>query len=501
MKAPQIKDTPVGIKKNNLPQKYAIDFDRKSFIIKGRREILIGGEFHYFRTPCALWEDRLTKMKRSGANLVSSYVPWNWHEPVEGVQLWEDDRDVRRFLQLCLEKDLFVILKPGPYCCAELDFGGHPDWLIGKNIPLRRLDDRYLSFAEKWYQSVAKVISPFLITNGGSIVCVQVENEYDHLLWYGDDKISIEEAITYFKKLEQMLTHFGIDVPKFANEAEFLRGSGIIDSRTYYPNIPTFTDWMWEFEHYDDKIAAARQQQPDCPTMIMELQKGWFGAHGHSNYFPELSHTQSVAKSVLMQGASVLNFYLFTGGSTFPFWGCRGDEWAADRWGSISTFNPVGCGVTTSFDFGGSFIREWGDLLVPGYRWIKAFNLFVHDFKDFMLNSVETDDIQAVLVDDEIQVMYDNPHKPEIPSGTIEKFSTLTKKLNDQYLCCVRNLGSDDRLVKILWKKTNRTIINPLKVKSHETLLLPIGVQVPGTDILIHHSTSEFLFARKWQGR
>lgn len=124
----------------------AVSYDAHGFILHGRREVLIGGEFHYFRTPHQLWEDRLIKMARYGANLVTTYIPWNWHEPREGQERWSGDCDLDLFLRLCARHGLYVIVKPGPYCCAEWDFGGHPDWLLSKNIPLRVLNDAYLEY-------------------------------------------------------------------------------------------------------------------------------------------------------------------------------------------------------------------------------------------------------------------------------------------------------------------------------------------------------------------
>jgi hypothetical protein len=475
-----------------------IGFDEKGFFIRGERVLLVGGEFHYFRTPADLWEDRLVKMRRAGANLLSTYVPWNWHEPVEGNCRWDGDRDLSRFLGLCAANGLFVIVKPGPYCCAELYFGGHPDWLLGRDIRIRRLDEAYLSLVREWYRRVAEVINPHLITRGGNVVCVQVENEYDHLLNYGKDRISIEDAISYFMKLGRMLEDSGIDVPKIANEAEFLRGRGIIDTRTYYPNIPTFHDWMWEFEHYDEKIAKAGKEQPACPTMIMELQKGWFGAHGHPNYYPELNHTQAVAKSALIQGASVLNFYMFTGGTTFPFWGCRADEWAADRWGTVCIFNPVGCGVTTSYDFGGSFIREWGELLDRGYSWVRAFNRFVGDFQELVAESGPTDEIEVISGGGRAQLIRRGGAVADAAfSDELQKLRVMAKEWNGQYLVCIRNLSPEDRTVDLGWKQNRETVFGLLDVRARETILLPVNVRIQASGVVVLKSTSELLFSRE----
>jgi hypothetical protein len=476
----------------------SIGYDEKSFVVRGSRVLLIGGEFHYFRTPAELWEDRLVKMRRAGANLISTYIPWNWHEPVEGRVLWDGDRDLSRFLELCGKHGLYVIVKPGPYCCAELDFGGHPDWLLNKNVRIRRLDEGYLNYAGKWYREVAGVIRPHLVTRGGNVVCIQVENEYDHLMNYGRDRISREDAVAYFERLKVMLEDLEIDIPKTANEAQFLRGRGIVDTRTYYPNIPTFYDWMWEFEHFDEKIQHAREEQPGCPTAVMELQKGWFGSHGHPDYYPDLNHTQAVAKSVLIQGASVLNFYMFTGGTTFPFWGSRADAWAADRWGTVCNFDPIGCGVTTSYDFGGSFIREWGELLEGGYAWIRAFTRFAEDFKTLIIESDRSDAIQVLSGGSEVRLVgRDGSHQDDGLSDPSQKFRVFTREKNGQALVCIRNISPEDRTVDVGWSRSRRRLFKGLEVRARETLLLPVDIRVPDSRITIKTSTSELLFSKK----
>lgn len=464
-----------------------IDYDSRSFIIRGKRELLIGGEFHYFRTPCELWEDRLLKMRRGGANLVTTYIPWNWHEPVEGKQRWTGDRDLGRFLELCTRHGMYIIVKPGPYICAEWDFGGHPDWLLGKRIPLRVLDQRYLAYVDGWYRSVARIIRPHLVTRGGNVFAIQVENEYDHLLHYGDEKITLEDAREYFARLRGMMDRYGIDIPKFANEAAFLRGSGIIDTRTYYPNIPWL--WEWELAVFDRNIAQAQTGQPDSPTMILELQSGWFDMFGQPPYRPGPLLTEAVTCSVLMKGASVLNLYMFVGGTTFPFWTCRGD---------IYELFPPGTGTTTSFDFGGSPVHEWGELMPGRYDWMKTLGLFTRCFGDWLLESNADHEFAVVGGGEEIQLIGPRESVTDTTlSSPSERFVTLGRSRGDNRLVCVRNAGEQDRVVDIGWAKNGKVVVKGLDVRAHETFLLPVNFTVPGTPLHIHYSTSSLLFAHR----
>ncbi len=467
---------------------HAVKYDARSFTIRGKRELLIGGEFHYFRTPHELWEDRIIKMKRSGANLVTTYIPWNWHEPFEGQERWSGDQDLVRFIELCTRHGLFLILKPGPYCCAELDFGGHPDWLLGKKVPLRVLNDKYLKYVEKWYGRVADVIRPYLATNGGNVFCLQVENEYDHLIHYGEDKITLKDAVTYFMRLKKIMEQDGLDLPKFANEAEFLRGKGIIDTRTYYPNIPFFGDWMWQFEHFDDKIMRAKSGQPDSPTMILELQVAWFGMHGQPWYFPGLDLTEGVTKSVVMEGASVLNYYMFVGGTTFPFWGSRGNVYGV---------KIPGFGLTTSFDFGGSPVREWGELMPERYDWIKGFTRFTRDYQDLLLSSDNVEDLQVLSGGEQVQWMHLDRTEPDTTlSHATEKFKVITRRRGEEMLACIRNLSGQPKTVSV-GRAGGEAVFPQLTVGAHETLLFPVNVKVPGADLTVVRSTSELAFVQR----
>lgn len=467
-----------------------ITYDARGFIINGRRQFLIGGEFHYFRTPCELWEDRLIKMARNGATLVTTYIPWNWHEPREGRERWDGDADLDRFLRLCRQYGLYVIVKPGPYCCAEWDFGGHPDWLLSKNIPLRVLNDAYLEYVRKWYRRVAQVIQPHLITRGGPIVCIQVENEYDHLMEYGEEKITKEDAVRYFTRLADMMNELGVDIPKFANEAAFLRGHPqIIDTRTYYPNIPLFQYWMYMHRYFDGKIRDAKKGQPTCPTMILELQVGWFAQFGRPLYVAPLHLTESVSKSVIALGASVLNYYMYVGGTTFPFWTCRGNIW---------DILPRGFGTCTTFDFGGSPIREWGEVMPGRMDYIRALSLFVKDFQPLVMESEDSDDLRVLRSAQTILRVTPSGASPDNAlQSESENFAVMSRRLGAQYLVCVRNLGAEPKTVDLGFASKPEPLFHNLTLAARQTVLLPVNVAIPNTDTTIEASTSELLFARK----
>ena len=60
-----------------------------------------------------------------------------------------DMADIVKFIKKAQELGLYVILRPGPYICAEWDLGGLPAWILAdKNVALRCMTKPYLSYVE-----------------------------------------------------------------------------------------------------------------------------------------------------------------------------------------------------------------------------------------------------------------------------------------------------------------------------------------------------------------
>ncbi|MCL2763480.1 MAG: beta-galactosidase [Treponema sp.] len=466
-----------------------ISYDKHGFIINGKREFLIGGEFHYFKTPAALWEDRLQKFKATGANLISVYIAWNMHEPEEGKQRWDGDYDLDRFLTLCQKYGLRVLIKPGPYICAELDFGGHPDWLIAKiargEFRLRMMDQKYLDLCSYWYKSCADQINKHLITNGGCIIAAQLENEYDHLIEYGEETITVDDAIAYFMFLKGTMEKFGIDVPKFANEAEFLRGRGIIDTRTYYPDIPGL--WMGEFERFEEKLLSSKKSQSDSPIMILELQAGWFSQIGAPTYEPDLDLVASVSKSVFITGASIVNYYMMAGGTMFPFIGARGDT------------SLGGYGNITSYDFGGSPIRESGEIHKDKYYWIKGFIRFAREFSKIITESDGKRYVSITGGGEDIAVLGKDSAALDISLNKgFENFTTYEEGCGNGRFFFVRNVEEQPKSLEI--SVASDVTGSPYKFRTtiapKETRMVPIAFKAGG--LRINYATSELLLTKAY---
>ncbi|CAB1349098.1 unnamed protein product [Coregonus sp. 'balchen'] len=162
-----------------MSQKEGLRANSSKFTLEGEPFRILGGSIHYFRVPRAYWEDRLLKMRACGVNTLTTYVPWNLHEPERGVFNFQDQLDLKAYISLAAELGLWVILRPGPYICAEWDLGGLPSWLLrDKNMKLRTTYPGFTEAVTSFFDELIPIIKPLQFEVGGPIIAVQVENEY-----------------------------------------------------------------------------------------------------------------------------------------------------------------------------------------------------------------------------------------------------------------------------------------------------------------------------------
>jgi len=472
--------------------KKAVSFDSKSMLINGKRVMLYGGEFHYFRVPNELWEDRLQKMRSAGLNLVVTYIPWNFHEMKEGEFRWDGDRDLDKFITLTQKYGFYLIIKPGPYICAEWDFGGFPDWLLSKDINLREDDPEYMRLIAGYYKEIAGIIRPHLITRGGNIILFQVENEYDHLIAYTGIERYKKGALKYHMKLLDMARREGIDVPAFTVEGSFLRKSEIIDARTYYPNIRWI--WLWEFNDFDKAIRDSVAAQPEKPLMIMELETGWFAQFGKPLYQIEPEVTRAILRTVIAEGASVLNHFMFIGGTTFPYWNCKGDY--------------GGIGTCTTYDFGHSPVREWGEVSPTKYHLARNTAQFLDSFEDELFSSEKKQGASRFVKGGETVALVDGRNAVPNPdfSGTFENVEVLERYGKKGGFVMVRNLTEDTHKVRVAYfspmegAEMAMPATQDLKLAPRSSFLFPVDIAAGRRNTVIRYSTCE-LFLRKKIGK
>ncbi|WP_406192602.1 beta-galactosidase [Kitasatospora sp. NBC_01560] len=261
---------------------------------------IISGGLHYFRVHPGLWADRLRKARLMGLNTVETYVPWNLHQPNPGDFRLDGELDLPAFLDLAAAEGLHVLLRPGPYICAEWEGGGLPSWLLADpGILLRSQDPRYLAAVDDYFERLLPAVRRHLSTNGGPVLAVQIENEYGA---YGDDT-------AHLAHLARLLRRGGVDVPLFTCDqpGDLARGS-----------LPGFLATANFGSRSEQGLAALRAHQPTGPLMCTEFWIGWFDRWGGHHVVRDPAQAARELDTVLATGASV-NLYMFHGGTSFGF--------------------------------------------------------------------------------------------------------------------------------------------------------------------------------------
>jgi hypothetical protein len=310
-------------------------YDAKCFTINGKDTLVMSGAFHYPRCPKELWRDRLQKFKVAGFNTIETYVFWNYHEPVEGKV---DLSEFEAFVKLVHEMGFMMIVRPGPYVCAEWERGGFPSWVAAKRFPLRTTDPQSLRTSQHWYSAVLPIIMQNQIHLGGPIIMVQVENEYDF-------SVPMPDAAKreYVRALAQMVWGAGISVPIITcwtqqarenNDPDMAR---IMDTCNFYPR------WKIVAE-LKPALEKLRREEPNSPLAISELQGGWFSEFGGllsvNQDGVDAAQIGMITKTALELGVTSFSYYMGFGGTNF--------DWAAKK-------------LTTTYDYAAP-IREPGGL-------------------------------------------------------------------------------------------------------------------------------------------
>ena len=191
-------------------QRHTFTLGPDDFLLDGKPFQIIAGEMHPARIPPQYWRHRIKMAKAMGCNTIAAYIFWNHHETSEGVfDFTSATRDIARFVRIAQEEGMWVLLRPGPYVCAEWDFGGIPTYLLKyPDLKIRCLDPRYMAAAERYIARMAAVVKPLMVASGGPVLLVQIENEYGS---YGNDRI-------YMTRLKTVWEQNGITGPFFTGD-------------------------------------------------------------------------------------------------------------------------------------------------------------------------------------------------------------------------------------------------------------------------------------------
>ncbi|MGV3614479.1 MAG: beta-galactosidase [Fimbriimonas sp.] len=273
------------------------------FRLDGKPFVVRSGEMHYPRVPRAYWRDRLRKAKAMGLNTICTYVFWNQHEATQGKYDFKDNLDLGAFLKIAKEEGLFAIVRPGPYICTELDFGGFPAWLLkDRSLKVRSKDPKFLAHTKRYLDRVGQEVRPHLLKNGGNVIMAQVENEYGS---YGAD----HEYMAWIR--DTMRKGGGYDCLLFTSDGP---GQGMLSGGTL-PDLTPTINFGGGAENAFKELAKFR---PNTPRMIGEYWCGWFDHWGKAHHRTNIQNHVRDIEWCLKNGVS-FNLYMFHGGTNFGF--------------------------------------------------------------------------------------------------------------------------------------------------------------------------------------
>ena len=301
----------------------------KTFLLNGQPFIVKAAEVHYPRIPRPYWEHRIQMCKALGMNAVCIYIFWNIHEQREGQFDFTGNNDVAEFCRLAQKNGMYVIVRPGPYVCAEWEMGGLPWWLLKKkDIKLRERDPYFMERVRIFEEKVGEQLKPLTIQNGGPIIMIQVENEYGS---YGEDKPYISEIRDCLRSI------YGKEIGLFQCDW----------SSNFEKNgLPDLT-WTMNFgtgANIDDQFRRLGELRPNAPKMCSEFWSGWFDKWGARHETRPAKDMVEGMDEMLSKGIS-FSLYMTHGGTSFGHWaGANSPGFAPD---------------VTSYDYDAP-INEWG---------------------------------------------------------------------------------------------------------------------------------------------
>jgi hypothetical protein len=391
----------------------AVEFDRYGLRIRGARRLVRAGSLHYFRLPAPeLWRDRLQKMRAAGLNAVDVYYPWNYHSEAPGEYDFSGLRDVDALHDMIEELGLWLIARPGPYVCAELDLGGLPAWLLEEPAVVRRCrtpagflwSRAYMERVREWF---SRIVPRF--AQRPNLILVQAENEYqapgplaaldsdfvDLLVrWLGSATTfrllrrfapgglaaerralrrgeAVGQTNGYMRDLCALLREFGVTVPIFHNDlSSVFRRQLDVDLLAVdrYPITSFERDWRDDpgaFDGFSVDEAGLDAHRRSNPLFYPELQGGWYDGWGGSGYARVRERLgpdgiDAVTKWALAERATLWNYYMFAGGTT---------------WGYLASPD-----VYSSYDYGAPIDEQGG--LDERYEAVARLNDFLDAFEE-----------------------------------------------------------------------------------------------------------------------
>ena len=275
-----------------------------TFLLNGKPFLVKAAEIHYPRIPKPYWEHRIKMCKALGMNTVCIYIFWNIHEQREGEFDFTGNCDVAEFCRLAQKNGMYVIVRPGPYVCAEWEMGGLPWWLLKKkDIRLRERDAYFMERVKIFEQKVGEQLAGLTIQNGGPIIMVQVENEYGS---YGEDKPYVSEIRDCLRGI------YGKELALFQCDWSSNFEKNGLDDLTWTMNFGTGAN-------INDQFRRLGELRPNAPKMCSEFWSGWFDKWGARHETRPAKDMVDGMDEMLSKGIS-FSLYMTHGGTSFGHW-------------------------------------------------------------------------------------------------------------------------------------------------------------------------------------
>lgn len=363
-----------------------IKWDAHSLIMDGKRVVPAMGEVHYSRIPADEWEAEVRKMKEGGVTIIATYVFWNHIEEQEGIFRWDGQRNLRRFIEICQQEGLPVVLRLGPFCHGEVRNGGIPDWVFTKGCKTRDENPMFLSFVERLYRQIFTQLQGLQWKDGGPVMAAQFDNEYS-----GRGE--------YLMALKQIATKIGFDLP-FYTRTGWPELATPVPFGEMLPLYGDYADGFWErsieetagnyykafnFKAFRSSTAIATEQlgeqkerlnkgDEQYPYFTCELGGGMMTAYHRRPYiYPEDAYSMAVVK--LGSGSNLLGYYMYHGG-TNP----EGLTYLNETQRTVATnYNDL---PVKTYDFQAP-LNEFGQKN-PQYYLLRKLHLFMQDWGDVL---------------------------------------------------------------------------------------------------------------------
>ena len=382
-----------------LPLGANVAWDSLSLLVDGQRVVPAMGEMHFSRVPADEWGEEVRKMQQGGISILATYVFWIHHEQEEGQWTWEGERDLHRFLQVCKEAQMPVLLRIGPFCHGEVRNGGLPDWLFDKDCKLRSTDEGFLAEVRKWYAALFEQVKGLQWQDGGPVLAIQLDNEY-------------RGSADYLLTLKQIAQEEGFDLPFYT----YTGWPPLSTPMPYGEMLPLYGDYadgFWDRsteEGVGSYGKAFRFSKPQMPTAIAseqlapaenslsentlsttypyftcELGGGMMPSyHRRIHTYPQDAYALAVVK--LGSGSNLLGYYMYHGGiNPSPVEGQQEEDAAPLPWLNENQRTP-GTNYNDlpvkDYDFQAP-IGASGQLR-PHYYALRKLHLFLQDFGDVL---------------------------------------------------------------------------------------------------------------------